>query len=96
MVHQLAAEAWSEYHEHVRVLNHHLGVDVIPSGWSKANATQNFLSYNQIRQEEYSWYVFGDNQSDREMCQGLDHVSFIDTKQHASTIVKKTLDQLLL
>jgi HAD superfamily hydrolase (TIGR01484 family) len=93
-VHRLAAQSWSQFRS-IRILNHHLGVDVIPKGWSKAKATQHFISHNNLNETDYKWYVFGDNSSDREMCDGLSKVEFIDTKTHASSTVRAHLEQLL-
>ncbi|MHA2504044.1 MAG: HAD hydrolase family protein [Candidatus Kariarchaeaceae archaeon] len=90
-VHDLCDLAWNNQ-DSVRILKHHLGIDVIPQGWSKAQATSHFTQG--LNQADYSWYVFGDNSSDREMMEGLDTVTFISTREEASKTVRATLEDL--
>jgi HAD superfamily hydrolase (TIGR01484 family) len=88
-VQELTANALAEYQEQIRILNHHLGVDVIPQDWSKAMATHQFIE--RIDQSQFEWWVFGDNESDREMMIGLDHTQFFSTQNHASDDVRSIL-----
>jgi len=91
-VHQIARQAWQGFEQDARILYHHLGVDVIPANWSKAEATRHFT--RQLAEADYHWYVFGDNTSDQEMLQGLTHAEFISTTKQASTTVWEFLNQL--
>lgn len=90
-LHDLVRSAWKEKNS-ARVLFHHLGVDVIPKQWSKARATEHFI--RDLEEEQYDWYVFGDNESDREMVKGLSSVTFVSTTKTASTQVRSTLQEL--
>lgn len=92
-LHELCDKAWVDQNQ-VRILHHHLGIDVIPYGWSKARATSHFTQ--DLDESAYSWYVFGDNESDREMIEGLTNASFISTTETASHQVRKTLEKLNL
>lgn len=74
----------------VRIINHHLGVDILPAGASKANAVKKFQTF-EITKEVNRWYVFGDNPSDREMIIPLRNAAFIDTKLEASEKTKRFL-----
>ncbi|OLS21538.1 MAG: hypothetical protein HeimC3_35220 [Candidatus Heimdallarchaeota archaeon LC_3] len=90
-VHEIINKIDKQLKEHVRIIFHHLGADILPVGWSKAKAAEYFN--NQVKNKENinKWYVFGDNISDKEMCKPFDDVSFINTKIGAS---KKTIEEL--
>jgi len=88
-VHQLCQTSWSKFQDQVRILYHHLGVDVIPRNWSKKEATRHFIA--DLDQSQFQWVVFGDNESDQEMMEGLDQVEFVSTKDEASTKVRAFL-----
>lgn len=90
-VHDLVQSAWED-EDKGRILYHHLGVDVLPHNWSKSKATTHFI--NNLEEDEYEWYVFGDNASDREMQHGLSSSTFISTAEHASTTVRSILHDL--
>jgi hydroxymethylpyrimidine pyrophosphatase-like HAD family hydrolase len=91
-VHRLTAKAWNAWTDKVRIINHHLGVDVIPKGWSKVKAVEHFLQA--YSEEQFQWYVFGDNPSDEEMATGLTNFTFVSTKEGASYKVKDILTRL--
>ena len=91
-VHSLTDEAWKDWADKVRIINHHLGVDVIPKMWSKTKATQHFIQSRP--EDQYHWFVFGDNPSDIEMTIGLTNSTFVSTKERASIEVLETLTKL--
>ncbi len=95
-VHEITLSAWKDFSALARFLPHHLGIDVIPVGWSKSKATENFISTLDRAESSYQWFVLGDNESDREMTAGLSQVTFIDTKKRASKEVWDLLDSLKL
>lgn len=90
-VHQLTGRAVNGRND-IRLLNHHLGVDILPAGWSKMEATRDFIQG--LNEEEYQWHVFGDNVSDQEMTHGLSRHSFVNTKEGASTDVTAYLESM--
>ncbi len=91
-VHRLCNKAWQPIKDKVRILYHHLGIDVIPLSWSKKMATAHFVQ--DLNEEKYTWYVFGDNESDKEMIQGLTTTQFVSTRDGASSVVWKTLEEI--
>ena len=88
-LHMLVDIAWNDMYDQARILHHHLGVDVVPTNWSKAMATKHFIQT--LDEENYQWYVFGDNQSDKEMIKGLSNCDFVETKKGASYTVRQKL-----
>ncbi len=78
----------------VRIVKHHLGIDILPKGTSKSDAVQTFLKFN-LSQNIDTWYVFGDNPSDKEMTNPLSKWRYFDTKENASEDTKKFLTSIL-
>ncbi|MFX1252279.1 MAG: hypothetical protein ACFFCZ_11795 [Promethearchaeota archaeon] len=95
-VHEITLSAWKDFSTLARFLPHHLGIDVVPVGWSKSKATENFISTLDHAESSYQWFVLGDNESDREMTIGLSQVTFVDTKKRASKEVWDLFDSLKL
>ncbi|MFX0096012.1 MAG: hypothetical protein ACFFBD_30010 [Candidatus Hodarchaeota archaeon] len=93
-VHDITLAAWKQFSTLGRFLPHHLGIDVIPRGWSKAKATEHFILTLNRNESDYQWYVLGDNESDREMTSGLTQVTFINTQKAASRMVWELLESL--
>ena len=93
-VHDIIGKAVTEYSNEIRIINHHLGCDILPKGWSKEQAA--IKSYKLLDSEKKvdKWYVFGDNESDKEMCKPFPNVTFIDTKLGASEVTIKYLKNL--
>ena len=91
LVHKIITKLDEHLKTHVRIIYHHLGVDILPIGWSKAKAAVHVNNLIKNKETINKWYVFGDNVSDKEMCQPFDQVKFINTKTGAS---KKTIKEL--
>jgi hydroxymethylpyrimidine pyrophosphatase-like HAD family hydrolase len=81
----------SDLREHLRIIYHHLGVDILPLGWSKEKASDHFNKKVNTNGGITKWYVFGDNISDEEMCKPLRHFEYINTRTGASETTKKML-----
>jgi hydroxymethylpyrimidine pyrophosphatase-like HAD family hydrolase len=94
-VHNLIMQISFNLRNKVRIINHHLGGDILPLGWSKANATENFIEQVKLFGEIKKWYVFGDNKSDEEMCKPLKNFEFINTKFGASEVTKQKLNDII-
>jgi HAD superfamily hydrolase (TIGR01484 family) len=93
-VQNLVENAIHNYKNSVRFVKHHLGCDILPKGWSKEQAA--IESYNLLDPEKKieNWFVFGDNESDREMCQPFSNSTFIDTKIGASNTTTRSLKNI--
>jgi HAD superfamily hydrolase (TIGR01484 family) len=94
-IHNLIMDISRELKDKVRIINHHLGVDILPLGWSKANAAENFIEQIKFFGEIKKWFIFGDNTSDEEMCKPLENFDFINTKFGASVKTKEKLDDII-
>ncbi|MHA2250943.1 MAG: HAD-IIB family hydrolase [Candidatus Kariarchaeaceae archaeon] len=92
LVHQLTDKAWDDYKNKVRILQHHLGVDVIPLNWSKSKAVEHFIE--NFSEDSYHWIVFGDNISDKEMGNVLTFWEFVSTSDNNSLDVGRKLLEL--
>lgn len=95
-VHQIVSEAVDDYIDDIRLINHHLGSDILPKGWSKEQAA--FAAYQMLDPDKKieHWMVFGDNESDKEMCKPFTKVTYFDTKIGASETTKQHLKELNL
>jgi len=93
-LHEITLAAWKDFLGCARFLPHRFGIDVIPLGWSKAKATEHFVSTLEHGESTYQWFVLGDNESDREMTKGLTRVNFVNTHQKASEEVWSLLKSL--
>lgn len=89
-VHELVEGAIKSDLNEIRFIKHHLGCDILPKGWSKEQGAINVRDLTKDRIDK--WYVFGDNESDKEMCKPFSNVEYIDTKFGAS---KKTISVLI-
>ena len=89
VVQDIVGNAVKEYLNEVRFLNHHLGCDILPHGWSKE---QGALQVKNMTDEKVTeWYVFGDNEPDKEMCKPFSNVQYVDCKIGASDTTKQFL-----
>jgi HAD superfamily hydrolase (TIGR01484 family) len=93
-LHEITLAAWKDFLGCARFLPHRFGIDVIPLGWSKAKATEHFVTTLEPGESTYQWFILGDNESDREMTKGLTHVDFVNTQQNASEDVWDLLKSL--
>lgn len=94
-VHTIVRELSSAIKADVRIIYHHLGVDILPIGWSKSKAAYKCKELLDYENKVDLWYVFGDNTSDKEMCIPFDKVLFIDTKVGASKTTIKWIQKIL-
>lgn len=94
-VHILLEQAMDEYTNDVRLLKHHLGFDIIPKGWGKEKAASEAFKILDPQQKIQNWFIFGDNESDREMCNPFLESTFVDTKIGASETTSKFLSENL-
>ena len=96
LVHKMLEIAINEYSDNVRILKHHLGFDILPKGWSKEKAAIEAYRILDPLQDIQIWYIFGDNESDREMCKPFNNSVFVDTKIGASETTIRYLKENLL
>ena len=94
-VQNIVVDSTKGFTNNFRIVKHHLGCDILPKGWSKEIAAEK--SYNLLDPDKniQKWFVFGDNESDREMCNPLPNVEFIDTKDGASETTLRNLKDIL-
>ena len=92
-VQQIVEESVDSYKDDIRVIKHHLGCDILPKGWGKEQAAIESLKLLDPEKQVEQWYVFGDNESDKEMCKPFSNVTFIDTKIGASETTLKYLQE---
>lgn len=83
-VHNLVELSVQDFKDDIRILKHHLGIDILPKGWGKEQAAIQAYFLLDPKKEIHDWFVFGDNESDREMCKPLSIATFVDTKIGAS------------
>jgi len=83
-IHEIAKELMDRSSYSIRLLNHPLGIDVLPKGWSKRKPARTF-SLN--HQNGFEWHIFGDNKSDAEMAEVVPFSSFISTQEFGSKSV---------
>ena len=76
-----------------RLLNHPIGIDVVPPDWSKRKAAEDF---SQDVSSDIFWFVYGDNESDKEMLDGVGQGEYVDARKGASEKVKEHLLSLEL
>ena len=94
-VHTIVKELPSYVKDSVRIIYHHLGVDILPSGWSKSKAAYKCKELLTDDSNNNFWYVFGDNVSDKEMCLPFENTEFIDTTMYASETTKNWIKKIL-
>lgn len=95
-VHKIVTEAVEDYIDEIRLINHHLGCDILPKGWSKEQAAIEAYQILDPNKNIEKWFIFGDNESDKEMCRPFSQFTFIDTKINASETTKNFLNMLKL
>lgn len=83
-IHKIAKELMDRSSYSIRLLNHPLGIDVLPKDWSKRNPARTFSSNYQ---NGFEWYIFGDNKSDAEMAEVVPSSSFFSTREFGSKSV---------
>ncbi len=91
IIHDLSRMVFESSEYNIRLLNHPLGIDILPEGWSKREAAYHFKS---IVGEERMWFVFGDNRSDEEMTEALENSEFTSTRDSGSPAVWRKLREL--
>ena len=89
--HSIVEKAIEPLKSEINFFKHHLGCDILPLGWTKEMAAKHAQEIIDPKNNTDLWLVFGDNESDREMCKPLANVIFIDTKNGASEKTKQEL-----
>lgn len=92
-VQEIVDDSVTTFTDDIRVVKHHLGCDILPKGWSKEQAAIKALNLLDPDKKIQQWYVFGDNESDKEMCKPFENVTFVDTKIGASETTLKYLQE---
>ena len=94
-VQRIVIESVQDFSNEIRIVKHHLGCDILPKGWSKERAAVESYLLLDPDKKIHQWYVFGDNESDKEMCKPFSNVLFVDTKIGASETTKQFLQNIL-
>ena len=94
-VHQIVNKSIIDILDNLRIVNHHLGCDILPKGFGKEQAAIKSFQLLDPHKKVRHWYIFGDNESDKEMCNPFKQSTFIDTKIGASESTRKHLKSIL-
>ncbi len=94
-VQDMVIKSCQDYLDNIRIVKHHLGCDILPKGWSKEQAAIEAYQLLDPEKKIDQWYVFGDNESDKEMCRPFRKATFIDAKIGASETTKDSLKKIV-